>query len=283
MAIAVILLVGQFAGVGGAVAAEPPTISVNGEPFETSHPLRILEGRALAPIEDLAALAGGEAYFDPTTGLCRYVSPTVRFVLITTRSEITGVDVQQPIPPCHVQDGQLFVPIRLMAEIFDWTLDWDSENQVIRLEQVAVNSDAVQQHNQDVKDQPSTYIYEPTPEEMDLFLRLISAEAWGEGLEGKLGVAAVVINSIFHPNFPDNMYDVITQPGRFSVVKEGTIDHHIVDAAYEAADRALRGEDPTMRALYFYNPSIASAAGRKFHETLCFTVQIGNHRFSTLP
>lgn len=285
VAIAAILLVGQFSGTGSvAIAAEPPTISVNGEHFMTSHPVRIIEGRALAPIQDIAALSRGQVYFDPRTGLCRYVSATVGFVLVTSRSEIIGVDeIQQPIPPSVIENGHLLVPVRLMAEIFGWSIDWDGDNQVILLEQVDTASDAVQQHNLDVESRTPARIYEPTTEEMDLFLRLISAEAWGEGIEGKLGVAAVVINSMLSPHFPDTMHDVINQPGRFSPVSDGSINHIILDTAREAAERALRGEDPTLGALYFYNPLIASQAGREFHETLRFTVQIGNHRFSTLP
>ena len=285
VAIAAILLIGQL-GVAAnvAFAADPPTLSVNGEHFQTSHPVRIIEGRALAPIQDFAALTGGTVYFDPSSGLARYVSPTVRFVLISSRSEIMGVEhVQQPITPLVIENGNLLVPVRLMAEVFEWTIGWDSEKRAVLLDNVSVASDTVQQLNLEVEARTPAYVYDPTPEEMDLFLRLITAEAWGEGLQGKLGVAAVVINSILDPYFPNTMYDVITQPGRFSPINDGSINAPILNTSREAAERALQGEDPTLGALYFYNPLIASPAGRAFHETLRFTVQIGNHRFSTRP
>ncbi len=285
VALAAILLMGQLGAAGNvAIAAEPPTLSVNGEPLQTSRPVRIIEGRAMAPIQDFAALTGGTVYFDPSSGLARYVSPTVRFVLVTSRSEIMGVEhVQQPIPPLVIEDGNLLVPVRLMAEVFEWTIGWDGEKRAVLLENVNVASDTVQQRNLEMEALTPAYVYNPTPEEMDLFLRLITAEAWGEGLEGKLGVAAVVINSILDPHFPNTMKDVILQPGRFSPINDGSIDAPILSTCREAAERALRGEDPTMGALYFYNPLLASAAGRAFHETLRFTVQIGNHRFSARP
>jgi len=51
--------------------------------------------------------------------------------------------------------------------------------------------------------------------------------------------------------------DVIYQEGQFAAVDDGQINLAPVDSAYSAAREALRGNDPSKGALYFYNPDTA--------------------------
>lgn len=111
--------------------------------------------------------------------------------------------------------------------------------------------------------------------------KIIEAEAGIESLEGKIAVGAVVLNRVNAEWFPDTIQEVIFQKlngvYQFSPVGNGRLKKvEPSDDAYEAADRALAGEDPTEGALYFYNPKISKSTFFKKKELLAV---IGNHQF----
>lgn len=88
-----------------------------------------------------------------------------------------------------------------------------------------------------------------------LLARLISGEAAGEPFTGQVGVGAVILNRVKHPQFPNSVAAVVYQPGAFESVENG----HIWEKApsrenYKAAVQALSGWDPTYGSLYFWNP-----------------------------
>jgi N-acetylmuramoyl-L-alanine amidase len=111
--------------------------------------------------------------------------------------------------------------------------------------------------------------------------KIIEAEAGVESLKGKIGVGAVVLNRVEDDWFPDTIKEVIFQRYRgvyqFSPVGNGRI-YKIKpsEESFEAADRALRGEDPTHGALYFYNPSIVKSS---FFAKKKAIAVIGSHNF----
>ncbi|MBA2133000.1 cell wall hydrolase [Hydrogenispora sp. UU3] len=117
-------------------------------------------------------------------------------------------------------------------------------------------------------------------EDLYLLAKLIRAEAEGEPYEGQVAVGAVVLNRVKSPQFPNTIYDVIYQPGQFSCLpKLATIQPN--EESLRAARDALAGKDPSRGALYYYNPKLASPAGKRFFRTanLTPTVVIGNHHF----
>ena len=116
-----------------------------------------------------------------------------------------------------------------------------------------------------------------TNEELLLLSKLVTGEARGESYEGQVAVAAVVINRVKDPRFPDTIKDVIYQKNAFSVVKDGSINMQPTESAYTAAQEALYGNDPTNRAIYFWNPDIATC---KWIKTLNPYMRIGNHVFA---
>lgn len=120
-------------------------------------------------------------------------------------------------------------------------------------------------------------------DEMDRYwlAKIIEAEAGIEPLEGKIAVGAVVLNRVEDEWFPDSIQEVIFQKlngkYQFSPVGNGRIYKvEPSEESYEAADRALAGEDPTDGALYFYNPKISKSTFFKGRELLA---RIGNHQF----
>lgn len=116
-----------------------------------------------------------------------------------------------------------------------------------------------------------------TQRDLNLLAHLVHAEARGEPYEGKVAVAAVVLNRVQHPDFPDTIAEVIFQPWAFTCVHDGQF--HLIpdDCAYQAALEALNGRDPTNGAIYYYNPETATSA---WIFTRRVVGRIGNHLFA---
>ena len=116
-----------------------------------------------------------------------------------------------------------------------------------------------------------------TNEDLLLLSKLVTGEARGESYEGQVAVAAVVINRVKDPRFPNSIKDVIYQKNAFSVVNDGSINMEPTESAYNAAIEALYGKDPTHKAVFFWNPDIATC---KWIKTLNPYLKIGNHVFA---
>lgn len=117
--------------------------------------------------------------------------------------------------------------------------------------------------------------------ELDLLARLIYAESRGEPYTGQVAVGAVVLNRVKSPEFPNNIRDVIYQRNQFAVVNDGQINLTPNQTAYRAAREALNGSDPSLGAIYFYNPRTAKTIS--WLETRKTTVVIENHVFAINP
>ncbi|NLJ80485.1 MAG: hypothetical protein GX335_05640 [Firmicutes bacterium] len=113
--------------------------------------------------------------------------------------------------------------------------------------------------------------------DLDLLARAVQAEAEGEPYDGQIGVAAVILNRVRHPEFPNTIPGVIYEPLAFSIVANGRIYNQADSRALQAAHDALSGLDPTGGALYFYNPAKTRSAWIKNRPVL---KTIGKHVFS---
>jgi len=112
--------------------------------------------------------------------------------------------------------------------------------------------------------------------DVTLLARVTSAESRGEPYVGQVAVAAVILNRISHPSFPNTLAGVVYQPGAFSCLNDGGINAEISDSAYKAARAAINGLDPSGGAIYYYNP--AKATSKWIFARPVITV-IGDHRF----
>lgn len=112
--------------------------------------------------------------------------------------------------------------------------------------------------------------------DVTLLARVTSAESRGEPYTGQVAVAAVILNRIQHPSFPNTLAGVIYQPGAFSCLTDGGINAPISDTAYKAARAAINGWDPSGGAIYYYNP--AKSTSKWIFSRPVITV-IGDHRF----
>lgn len=113
---------------------------------------------------------------------------------------------------------------------------------------------------------------------VDLLARVVRAEAEGEPFEGKVGVAAVLLNRVQDARFPKSLEGVIYEPDAFESVSNGRIyNTPPTSNDVQAARDALNGWDPTYGAVFFWNPSKPVSA---WIWTRTVITQIGNHIFA---
>nr|WP_239584123.1 spore cortex-lytic enzyme [Aquibacillus albus] len=139
------------------------------------------------------------------------------------------------------------------------------EQQVKRNTQNQGQNQAQQQQNQaqneDTSPQP-TAVNVPagfSQNDIDLMANAVHGEARGEPHEGKVAVAAVILNRVESPTFPNTVSGVIFEPRAFTAVADGQIWLTPDDSARRAVLDALNGWDPTGEALYYFNPDTATS------------------------
>lgn len=115
--------------------------------------------------------------------------------------------------------------------------------------------------------------------ELQLLAKAVYSESRGEPFKGQVAVAAVILNRVDSDQFPNSIKEVIYQPKAFTAVSDGQINLTPNDTAYQAAYQALRGDDPSQGALYYYNPQIATSSWMKEKASKSKTVKIGKHVF----
>lgn len=116
-----------------------------------------------------------------------------------------------------------------------------------------------------------------TQKDLDLLARLVYSEARGEPFEGQVAVAAVALNRLKSPLFPNTLEGVIFEPWAFTAVIDGQFWLTPDATAYAAARAALNGWDPTGGALYYWNPVTATS---KWVWSRTIIKQIGRHVFA---
>jgi len=114
--------------------------------------------------------------------------------------------------------------------------------------------------------------------DIQLLARCVNGEARGEIYEGQVAVAAVILNRVKHPSFPNTISGVIYQPGAFTAVSDGQINEPIAEnsTVYKACEDAMNGWDPSYGAIYYFNPETAT---NKWIWSRPLIIQIGRHRF----
>lgn len=110
-----------------------------------------------------------------------------------------------------------------------------------------------------------------------LLAKCVHAEARGEPYVGQVAVAAVILNRVKSPNFPNTISGVIYQPWAFTAVNDGQINLEPNQSAYNAATDAMNGWDPTYGCIYYYNPTTATSQWIFSRQTV---VTIGKHVFA---
>lgn len=104
----------------------------------------------------------------------------------------------------------------------------------------------------------------------------VFGESRGEPYEGQVAVAAVILNRVKSPSFPNTASGVIFQPGAFTAVADGQIWLEPNEKAKRAVQDAINGWDPSGGCEYYFNPETATS---KWIWTRPQVKTIGKHIF----
>jgi N-acetylmuramoyl-L-alanine amidase len=95
--------------------------------------------------------------------------------------------------------------------------------------------------------------------DIQLMAQAVYGEARGEEYIGQVAIAAVIINRVNSPTFPNTVSGVIFEPRAFTAVADGQIYMEPNETAKRAVLDALNGQDPTGNAIYYFNPDTATS------------------------
>lgn len=159
----------------------------------------------------------------------------------------------------YVKSGRTYVPLRTTAAACGAKVEWDS-----CLGGAAVTSPGAKYN--------AVNLY--------WLARIISAESQGESLTGQIAVGNVVLNRVAAAQFPSTIRGVIfdrMDGVQFQPVSLGTVFDAPTTELVTAAKRALNGETPVGKCLYFYAPALSQGLWINANRTYYTT--IGCHRF----
>ena len=168
--------------------------------------------------------------------------------------------------PIRNISDRLFVPIRLLCSALCVDVGWNAESRTVELKSTK---------NQLISG--SAYY---NSDDLYWLSRIISAEASGEPLLGKIAVGNVVLNRKASKSYPNTIYGVIfdrKNGTQFSPVAFGTIYNTPTAESIVAAKICLEGYSVDQKILFFMNPKIAT--NNWIAQNRPFAFNIANHYF----
>ena len=182
------------------------------------------------------------------------------YIIANDRYFYTGREVM-------VVGGEMYVPILPMTKALNSKVVWRDDVKAFYVS----NGDTRLLKN-------ASQVYRD--DEVYWLARIISAEARGESMEGKIAVGNVVLNRVRSSSYPNTIYGVIFDKKygvQFSPVSNGTIYQTPTADSIIAAKMCLEGYSLSSDILYFVNPQKAPNSWIAQNRTYTFT--IGNHAF----
>lgn len=110
-----------------------------------------------------------------------------------------------------------------------------------------------------VKTKASFHPSRVSDNDLKIMANAVYGESRGEPFEGQVAVAAVILNRVKSPTFPDTPSAVIFEPRAFTAVADGQIWLTPNESATKAVKNALNGWDPTGGCTYYFNPDTATS------------------------
>lgn len=112
--------------------------------------------------------------------------------------------------------------------------------------------------------------------DINLLAQTVYGEARGEPYVGQVAVAAVILNRLESPSFPNTVSGIVFEPLAFTAVADGQIWLEPNETAKKAVIDAINGMDPSENATYYFNPETATS---KWIWSRPQIKQIGKHIF----
>lgn len=255
-----------------AQANETISIYVNGVEVSQATPhITVINQAVYIPLRIIAESIGAnvEWYADESKIIVEHEQCDMVFWLEENKIIVDNIETKGSWKP-YVKNGTTYVPVRFFAESFGMNVGWFQATCQV----VLSNDEIVVMKQQNVVN--------ATEEEIKWLAKLIEAEASGEPLDGKIAVGAVVLNRVQSELFPNTIKEVIFQKAngyyQFTPVANQIIyEIEPSSDSFLAAERALKGEDPSNGALYFYNPRSSSSTWLQSRQV---SAEIGSHRFT---
>ena len=182
------------------------------------------------------------------------------YIIANGRYFYTGSEVM-------LYDGEMYVPIRPLTKALNSTVEWSSEDNKFYV--YSGDTTALKNSNE---------VY--NPDDIYWLSRIISAEARGESMKGKIAVGNVILNRVRSKDFPNTIYDVIFDRKfgvQFTPTANGAIYNTPTNDSVIAAKICYEGYSLSSSILYFLNPKYATSSWIQNNKTYVFT--IGNHDF----
>lgn len=161
-----------------------------------------------------------------------------------------------------------YIPLRYAAEKLGWKVSFHQPTGTIAID---TNNETAENIKKD---------------DRYWLCQITEAEAGGESYQGKLAVAASILNRVKSPDYPNTIKDVIFQVSQkngvnyyqFSPVKDQRI-YSVTPSqdTVRAVHEALQGKDPTFGSVVFYNPDKTANQWVRNQTTKAI---IGNHVFA---
>lgn len=171
------------------------------------------------------------------------------------------------VAPNMIYNGEMYVAIRPLVKALNSRIEWSDRTNsfVVRSGDTSLLKSGDQVYRDD---------------EVLWLSRIISAEAQGEPMKGKIAVGNVVLNRTRSSAFPNTIYSVIFDKKygiQFAPVANGTIYKTPTAESVIAAKMCLEGYSLSTEVLYFMNPKYASSSW--IAQSRPFAFGIGNHVF----
>ena len=168
--------------------------------------------------------------------------------------------------PIFMKDGIMYAPILQLYRAFDAGIKWSD----------SMHGFAVTRGGGAITAGSSYY----RSDEVYWLSRIISAEAKGEPLLGKIAVGNVILNRVRERAFPNTIYSVIFDKKfgvQFTPAANGTIYQAPTEESIIAAKICLEGYSVSKNILYFVNPTKSPNSWAS--KNRAYFGKIGNHAF----
>ncbi|MDR2360278.1 MAG: cell wall hydrolase [Oscillospiraceae bacterium] len=248
--------------------SENVDIYIDGIYCELENRAFVSTGTTYVPLREFCEIIGSEVAvsWDGETRVIYVTYPPVTITIGIDNKYIVANDRFFYIDGGAIIDGgTAYVPVRALAKALSCSVHWDASGKTVSLftDRAELISGA------DFYD----------PDEVYWLSLIISSEAKGEPIEGKIAVGNVVLNRVDHPSYPGTIREVIldTVGGhQFTPAATGSLYDEPTAESVAAAKLVLDGASTAGRSLFFQYIGISTS----WLDRNCdYTMTIGNHDF----